>query len=232
MEAVHEPSAATVAATGGVDDGANETFTPAACGSKVLPVTLICSALRQAFGAGVVMVRSAARVSSVTGNDVVVVLPVLSVATTLMVLLPSSRVTLQVKVPVVIVAAVPLHVTPAMPVSASLTVPLMASDGLATIAPLAGVAMVSTGAVVSSVICTLAELVVFDVSVAVAVMVFAPSPLVRVIVAVHALFVVPFVSTASVPLTFTFATATSSLAVPLTVTLLTFVKVPLTGEVM
>ena len=69
-----------------------------------------------------------------------------------MLLFPSTRVALQVKVPLVMVAAVPLQVSVARPEPASLMVPLMVSAGLATVAASAGEAMLMAGAVVSSVI--------------------------------------------------------------------------------
>ena len=75
---------------------------------------------------------------------------------------------------------------------------------------------------------SVAEVCLEEVSVAVAVMGFAPSAPLRVIVAVQ----VPLpASVAATPLTVTFATAMSSAAVPVTVTLVCFVNELLAGDV-
>src|SRR5882762_7091179 len=118
---------------------------------------------------------------------------------------PATRVTTQVNVPPLTTAATPLHETTATPERASLTVPLTEIDDEVVEVPLAGEVMATEGGVVSSVMVTLALFVLLLVSVAIAVMLFAPSPLLSVMAAVQALFV----SVAGVVLTFTFATATS-----------------------
>src|SRR5947209_6041541 len=94
--------------------------------------------------------------------------------------------------------------------------------------PLAGDVMATSGGVVSSVICAVALFGFPEVSTAVAVIVFGPSPPGSVMDAVHA----PFVNVAAVPFTETLATATSSVAVPVTMIVATLVSELFAGEVM
>jgi hypothetical protein len=156
------------------------------------------------------------------------VLPALSVATAVMSLLPTASVTLQVNVPPVTDAATLLQVTLARWDVASLTVPLMDNVELVTVVPLAGELMASKGGVASSVRWRVAVFVFPEVSVAMAVIVFGPSPPVRVTDVVHA----PLDRVTGVSFTVTLDTATSSVAVPLTVIVASFVSELSAGEVM
>src|SRR5258706_10556317 len=160
--------------------------------------------------------------------DAAAELPALSAAVTVMGLSPGTRVTRQLNVPPLSVAAAPLQVTVATPESASLTVPLTVMLAFVPELWFGGAVMVTAGAVVSSAICTWAGVVLPVPSVATAVSVLGPSAPVSVTVVVQA----PFANGTSTFSTVTFATATSSLAVPLTVMLAFLVNVPATGVVM
>src|SRR3954470_20944966 len=105
---------------------------------------------------------------------------------------PATSETTQVKVPLLTTAATLLHETPATPERESLTVPLTESEEDVVELPLAGAVMATDGEAVSSVMVTLALFGLLLVSIAVAVMVFRPSPAVSAMVAVQ----FPFASVA------------------------------------